>query len=103
MASGSVEIAPKSGTIPTNTDLNNVTDIGTYWLNGSYTYTNVPESRSYGLLEVMKQTPTGSIIVQRFHYSWNTSTSNRGYVVYERMKPSSSWYPWYKVTGTYVG
>lgn len=55
--------AKNRGTIATGTNLNTVTDAGTYVLNGNNTYTNGPAGVTFGLLEVL--TTGTTTVIQR--------------------------------------
>ena len=69
------------------TDLNNVTTQGFYWVNPSTTTTNMPVS-NYGNLEVFRSVGTsGGHVMQRFSV-WNSAT------VYERLYINSAWQAW---------
>ena len=73
------------GTLPNNTDLNSVTELGSYLLSGSNSYSNLPSGFSYGLLEVVSSAKTSPIIFQRI-----TDTNRMA----TRYKSGTNWYPW---------
>ena len=71
------------GTLPNNTDLNNVTANGIYFIAGGYTYLNLPLGVTAGVLIV--STPNGTQIVQRFANDTKFT---------ERYRTSSAWTSW---------
>lgn len=83
------------GTLPTNTDLNDVTTVGNYWLNATYSYTNMPDNRTYGLLQVIARTSTPASLMQIFFYSEYVDAANGTKLfVYKRMYSGSYWHNW---------
>ena len=69
----------------TETDLNNITKIGMYFLSGG---TNFPTGISYGILEVCKAS-SGDYIQIIHPTTWNDRTK-----IYKRNYVSSSWTEW---------
>lgn len=80
-----------SDTVPNGTNINTVLNIGVYLLSGSLKYTNAPDT--YGVLEVLAPTPSGSIKVQRL-----TTLST----VYIRYYSNSAWTAWRKITSVAI-
>ena len=80
-----------SDAVPNMTNINTVLNIGVYLLSGAYTYTNAPDT--YGVLEVLAPTPSGSIKVQRL------TTVN---TVYIRYYSESTWTAWRKITSVAI-
>lgn len=72
------------GTLPTNTDLNDIKTLGAYQLSSTSTYQNAPVS--YGVLEVVAAgDPALYALMQRI-----TTTS----AIYIRYYTSGTWYSW---------
>lgn len=83
--------------IPTGTSMNNVTNSGVYYACSSNTYTNLPDSKTAGILVVYNPNSTDAYTRQIFYYS--------AVNFYIRSKTSSSgttWSSWYKYTGTKI-
>ena len=77
-----------SGSLPNNTDFNNVTTAGHYVINGGSTYTNTPEGITWGMLEVVRGSADGSSFFQRV---------SQGDRIYQRYHISSTeWGPWFR-------
>ena len=74
------------GTVPNNTDLNNVTTPGFYLLSTSNTYVNAPDRTAYSLL-VLK-TSAASTTIYQFCF---------GNVQFIGRLKSSSWTPWHNM------
>ena len=93
--------SPYRQTLPNNTDLDDVTTFGTYWVAGNYSYTNVPDNRPYGLLEVKKSSSSSNIAFQFFIYEANYSGA-RYLSFYYRLNSGGVWYPWYRIDGNAI-
>lgn len=72
------------GILPNNSDLNNVKTIGYYGLAGSYSYTNMTDPKSYGLV-VIKSSPESNDTIWQFAFS----TSKISFRVF-----SGNWTAW---------
>ena len=81
-----------SGTLPNNSDLNNVLDTSTYILTGSFTYTNIPGGATNGTLITFA--PGNTFMVQMF-YPGGTNLYIRRYV-------NSAWTAWVRFAGTQI-
>lgn len=77
------------GTVESGTNLNNIRQIGSYILNGSNSYTNMPTGLSYGVLTVLKGSDSGSFITQII-----TMTSQTRYFHRESSDSGSTWSAW---------
>ena len=80
------------GSLPTGTDLNDITTTGTYFISGSYSYTHSPAG--YGILIVMRYQTEGSICSQMIV---------NGAQLWTRYYGGSSWSTWYRATMTAQG
>lgn len=84
--------------LPSGTNLDNVTAFGTYWIADGNSYTGVPDSRSYGVLEVKRSDKNSRDTIQVFHYSSN-GTNLKFYAIYRRLCIDGVWYPWFRFDG----
>mgnify|MGYP003294184941 CR=1 FL=1 len=78
------------GSLPNGTDLNDVKDIGVYWM-PNIGITNAPAS-AYGVLEVFKATSTSNMIQRFTQYGANNSVTQ--YDTYIREFANGQWYQW---------
>lgn len=79
--------------VPTGTDLNTVTAPGRYYLNGSWTYSNMPAGVTYGHLLVLRNSNTNTgVVITQIIISSNVST-----IIKARMSSNSgsTWANWY--------
>lgn len=85
-------LAYQMGTVPANADLNTVTRVGIYTLNGNSNYTNAPINASmYGLLTVIRSGSSTSFITQ-------IVTANGGKYFYrDTTNTGSSWTSWHEL------
>lgn len=81
-------------TLPANTDLNSVTNVGIYALIGSNTYTNMPSGVGYGVLTVQRGNTTASVLYQIL------STSGADLYMRGSNNSGSSWNAWRRVYNT---
>lgn len=78
----------ESGQVANNGNLNEITNTGTYFLNGGRTYVNAPDT--YGILVVMR--PLSAVNVAQLVVT--------NAAIYFRYKDGNGWYPWKKLTGS---
>ena len=87
------------GTLPTNTDLDNVTDPGVYVLSSSNTYTNSPVN--LGILEVLRSSTSSGYRTQRISagnekHNWERfKQGSSGWTDWERIAVGNIEYPTY--------
>lgn len=73
-------------TLPNGTDVNSLFVNGTYLLNSSYTYTNLPDGMTTGTLICMKNSATGGVQIV---IGWSAAN-----VLYRRKTNGGSWNDW---------
>ena len=76
------------GTVPTNTNLNDVVNPAFYLLSMNYTYTNLPPQQIYSML-VCRSSDTANLVVQ-----FGIGTD---YIYYRARTSATSWVSWHKL------
>ena len=87
----------KNDCIPTGTNLNNIYAAGVYYACSSNSYTNMPDSKTTGLIEVVAPYSTGTYARQVFYYGGSAI-----YVRYRNESSGTAWGAWRKFAGTAV-
>ena len=87
----------KTGCLATGTNLNNIYEAGIYYACSSNSYTNMPDSKTAGMIEIVAPYASGTYARQVFYYS-----ASAVYVRYRNQSSGTAWGAWRKFSGTAV-